>query len=412
MTLRPTQPINLTWDKVSGSTAYDILKNGAKVATAGARSTTTRIVLATGDDVKIVAQPSGQVQDLVINWSTPTPPPPGGFANGSAVVRLGSDYTDTEDLSSLDVITVSYFTETLSVSAKYPKAKVYVYCSMASIDQGGSSMALPWATANANGWLLKDSAGNLLVNKGYTYNNILDITNPAASNALADALVQWCKDGKFYSSWIDDVDLNMLTLLNANPANMHGGNTQAAWEAGIYAHLKIVQDKLTAAGFGRAPSNVYAFFSGDSRSDDGTFMTAFITNLLQKSGVDITIESWVQYPNGSSGNAPDNNQWYGYWTPKRAYHTLCGQYGATFFPECIDQPGALYTRATSLLDDSPCYTMSRLPIPATYATMKVGAPLGPATQNGKIWTRQFKDSAGKTWTARVDTNDPASATIS
>lgn len=76
MTLRPTQPVKIQWDQgPAGTKSYNIVRNGTKVASTKT-GLSTQITLASGDDVKIVAQPSGQAQELTITWAVPTPPPP------------------------------------------------------------------------------------------------------------------------------------------------------------------------------------------------------------------------------------------------------------------------------------------------------------------------------------------------
>lgn len=80
MTLR-TQLVNLAWDAVAGSSGYDILLDGRKVASAGPRARTTKITIPEGLEhlVTIKAQPSGKVQEAKFRWasfvpSTPIPP--------------------------------------------------------------------------------------------------------------------------------------------------------------------------------------------------------------------------------------------------------------------------------------------------------------------------------------------------
>lgn len=91
MTLR-TSLVSLAWDAVAGSSGYDILLDGVKVANAGSRAKTTRITIPEGSEhrVTIKAQPSGQVQEAKFDWSSisaaPPPPPPSPPPTGGTVI--------------------------------------------------------------------------------------------------------------------------------------------------------------------------------------------------------------------------------------------------------------------------------------------------------------------------------------
>lgn len=84
MTLRPSQPVSVAWDAgPAGTTGYLILLNGRQVSSTRS-GLSARISVAAGDTVSVVAQPSGQRQEMKLSWGaaptpTPTPPPtPGG----------------------------------------------------------------------------------------------------------------------------------------------------------------------------------------------------------------------------------------------------------------------------------------------------------------------------------------------
>lgn len=89
--------VNLTWDGVTGSTSYDILLDGTKVAQAGPKARTTKIAVPAGAErlVQIKAQPSGQIQGARFEWSSvsPPPPPPPITWQGQKVITAGGTYT-------------------------------------------------------------------------------------------------------------------------------------------------------------------------------------------------------------------------------------------------------------------------------------------------------------------------------
>lgn len=52
--------VSIRWDPVVGSTGYDIVVDGRKVATAGAKATTTRVTVDNSTLVEIVDLPARQ----------------------------------------------------------------------------------------------------------------------------------------------------------------------------------------------------------------------------------------------------------------------------------------------------------------------------------------------------------------
>jgi len=96
-----TRLVNLRWEAVAGSTAYEIRLDGQKVATAGPRARTTRITIPAGSShtVAIVALPSGTRQRASFQWSSlsegpPPPPPPEPAKVAPRTYNLGTNDSD------------------------------------------------------------------------------------------------------------------------------------------------------------------------------------------------------------------------------------------------------------------------------------------------------------------------------
>ncbi len=89
MTLR-LATVNLTWDKVTGSSGYDILLDGVKVSNAGSRATSTKIFIPEGEEhlVSVKAQPSGQFQQARFEWHLGGEVFPLNFSSPTKVVTL------------------------------------------------------------------------------------------------------------------------------------------------------------------------------------------------------------------------------------------------------------------------------------------------------------------------------------
>jgi hypothetical protein len=76
---------SLRWDAVAGSKSYQVKRNGTVVTSTKTALTVKTMTLASGDEIDVVAQPSGTVQSAVITLApvvTPPPPPPPPSGNG------------------------------------------------------------------------------------------------------------------------------------------------------------------------------------------------------------------------------------------------------------------------------------------------------------------------------------------
>jgi hypothetical protein len=85
----------IQWDKIAGTTEYDILINGVKKSSTKT-ALQAQFALTDGDIVRVVAQPSGEWQEITFDYSvevdTPPPPPSGGntFESNTAWARLSN----------------------------------------------------------------------------------------------------------------------------------------------------------------------------------------------------------------------------------------------------------------------------------------------------------------------------------
>lgn len=322
----------------------------------------------------------------------PPPPPPSTPGNKVGVVRDGPSYDSKEDLSWASLILCDL--NGLSAPKDHPNAQVYFYRSICTAHSAYDS-AIPWVQANTNNWFLKDAASTLLANKGFG-GNIIDFSNPACLDAIATNAIKYCHDYGFTGIWWDDVNAQFGIQVNAMPK----GWTAASWRSNMIAATQYLAAKLTAVGL-KSVVNATAYIGTDSSSDDGTLAAQYWQDI--GSCVSFSQESWLQSPADSTVLMPqDTSLWYGNWSGWKKLQDLCHTMGVDFFPFTYGDPNGpelSYARATSLLSDSPCVL--------TCSTGKgvwckdEGAPLGPAVQNGSVWTRKYTNG-----TVTVNTASP------
>jgi hypothetical protein len=272
----------------------------------------------------------------------PTPAPPSAWGVGAGRRTLGDSYTPQ---MGFQVATVDR--NAMTAAKDMPGTRVQFYRSAISCNVGYDT-SIPHAQAFSNGWLMKDSAGKLLINRQYPDNHILDPSIPAVAAAVAQNSVAYCKANGFVGIWLDDVVRYPLGLLNAMPA----GWDNDRWHREVVAHVGRLGDAVKAAGFDVC-ANSNGWMPNDNRSNDGTLEALFWTELAPHV-TDLCAEYWLQNPNATqtvyrSGGTDWLTQFNGW----RSLHSLCQRLGVGFMPiqyGAKDSPELIYARAAFLLD--------------------------------------------------------------
>ena len=167
------------------------------------------------------------------------------------------------------------------------------------------NLGVPWSTANANGWLLKDSGGSLLVNQGYTASNIGDVGSSgyqqAWINGVSSLLSSTGCDGVF----IDDTLYDIEPLAGEYPAKYP---SQAAWADAMNSFIAAVGPALKAQGYYVVP-NASGYIPGDGNSNDGTNDVAwfqrlgpYVNGLMNEFYAQTSDGSYTLRTNGSAWN--------------------------------------------------------------------------------------------------------------
>ena len=402
--------ITLGWTPPAGQEGYVATLDGSEVLIDGKRHGS---LSKTNGSIRIGKPQDGKphsygVEILGVTASgavtspTPTPPPAAG-KTGCAGYAAG-DYTKRASIAGLDAMMVDL--NGVAVVTDFPKVFPFGYRSTISCNRtynNGIPHDVAAAGANGKSWLLPG-----IVNKDYPSNDILDISNPDCSRALARYCIQWAQQNGFKGLWLDDLVRHGESLCNALPS----GWTEDTWHQYVVQHATILGDAIKAAGLLPVP-NCNGRIPGDSNSDDGTLDLQFWGELAAHfSG--FTHEYWQQRPTDLVPFDSSDSTWYSHWNAWRRLHTFCNQAGVAFMPLSYADTGsavAFYYRVSFLLDWDPARgsalisgTPANQGEPGGAWSADIGLPSGPAQSLGNgVYSRPFKGSGGGPVTAKIDT---------
>lgn len=316
----------------------------------------------------------------------PPPPPEGsgapiGLAEGQAATGF----------SNIDVYSLIIDTADDSAAAAALNNGVLLYSSGLDVPTGFNT-GVPWATANANGWLLKDSDGNLLTEPDFPDNNIGNIGNSGYQAAWISGVLAQLADAGCYGVFIDDVIRDWNTITNTTPALYP---TVASQRAAMIEFLSAVGPPIIAAGYAVCV-NADAFTPGDSDSNDGTLAAAWATEIAGSGGVTIIgQEFWMESPDTNTlrTTGPNYYQHAEGWVtlPQTVQNLGCGFMGITYGD---DLDHFLYPFACFLLywdgtsAGAAIYTPPEHadPYPVTSPYLGIGTPVDPAGSNPRAYT--------------------------
>jgi len=257
---------------------------------------------------------------------------------------------------------------------------------------------VPYRTALANGWLLKDGAGNLLKNLGFPDNYIGDVGNPAYQRAWLANVLEFVRRTHVDGVFIDDV-LNDLTPMAGGEAAEYP--TQQAWADAELSFIRTVGSALRAKGY-YVLANASAFVRGDPDSDTGA-TTASWWRELGPYVNGLMDESYAQDPGGSYALRATGTAWYQNWDGWQQLVQVAQSMGKDFvgvtYGRGSDLATMVYAKASFLLDwngggGAFMYvpTDNVDPSGAIWAT-NIGSPLGAKRQVGAGWMRKYTGGA-------------------
>lgn len=280
-----------------------------------------------------------------------------------------------------------------SAMASYP-GRTLVY--FAGPDVNSSfDVGVPWSRANANGWLLRDSSGNLLVNQGYPSNNIGDVGSTGYQQAwLSNVLGFLSAHPGIDGVHIDDVEIDIKDLTGVEAAKYP---TQQAWAAAQLSFIAAVGPALKAQGY-YVDLNATAFVAGDSGSDDGSLYASWYRQLgPYVSG--LSQEYYDETADGSNTLRTTGGDWTQNWDGWQQLIAVTQSMGVDFVA-CMhgavgDTRSMTYGKASFLMEwngggGAFIYVTPDNSDPWNQAwTTDIGQPAAVKQQVGVGWMRQY-----------------------
>jgi hypothetical protein len=181
---------------------------------------------------------------------------------GAGVLRYGGDWSAGSPYRPYSYLLVS--SSNAAPAAREP-GRSLVYFSGTDVNVDWSA-GVPYAQALRNGWLLKDDAGALLVNKAYPDNRIGDVGNPAYQRAWARNVLAFLNKHGNDGVFIDDVIRDLQPLAGTEAAKYP---TVQAWASAQLSFVASVGAALRRHGY-YVLVNASGYIPGNLSSDDGT----------------------------------------------------------------------------------------------------------------------------------------------
>lgn len=270
---------------------------------------------------------------------------------GIGVMRLGNTYSTASGYDRYDLV-VSGTQDAAKVGTLTGPSKKCVYMNAWSVSQTYLT-GIPWAEANTNGWLLKDKSGNLLVNSGYTWNNILDVRNSAARVRYIESVSNFAAANKLNCIYIDDVLANIVGYgVSLGSILQPGYATYDEQEDAIVQFMAEVGPALKAKGL-YVWANTGKFVAGDTRSNDGTLTKQFWLRIGPYMN-GLLNEYWMQSVLNTAQRRNTGPEWYNSWNGWQGLVATAQSIGRDFYGVSLgpntDIEMMRYGKASFMLD--------------------------------------------------------------
>lgn len=319
-----------------------------------------------------------------------------GFASPTAeigVCALGSSLSSTSNLNRYSLV-IGGSGEGSVLAKVAGRALAYFASTDVNVDW---STGVPYQQALANGWLLKDSGGDLLVNKAYPSNYVGDVGNPDYQHAWAANVLAYLRanpgvDGVF----IDDVLYDLVPMTDVEAAKYP---TQQSWARAELSFVEYVGSDLRSHGY-YVLVNASGYVRGDSSSDNGT-NTARWWQELGPYVSGLMNEYWQETSNGTDMLRSTGSSWTQNWDGWQRLVQTAQSMGRDFvgitYGSSADTRAMVYGKASFLLDwngggGAFIYMTRDGSDPANSAwTKSIGLPVGAKQQIGVGWRRTYSN---------------------
>jgi chitodextrinase len=260
---------------------------------------------------------------------------------------------------------------------------------------------IPYSEASANGWLLKDSAGNYIHVYGDSSRYLLDVGNPSVQQAYVNDTISTLQA----HPGIDGIEMdNIQTDIGSITRGIYPAKypSLSAFQNAEVSFLAAVGPALRKAGY-------YLFanaggYVNDSTYDSGQDTNAFWARIAPSLG-GLMNEYWMQNANNPSQLMDDSGAGFMHmWSGWQKLVTTAQAGGADFLGVSIGSSSDMRTmrfgKGSFLLDwdgqdgaflyaVAPAFTSAISPWNTAWTT-DVGTPTGPKYQIAtKVWRRDF-----------------------
>jgi hypothetical protein len=267
------------------------------------------------------------------------------------------------------------------------------YFSGADVNTGYST-GVPYSQASQNGWLLRNSSGSLLVNKGYPSNYVGDVGSAAYQRAWIANVEKYLAghpgiDGIF----IDDVVFDLRDLASTEAAKY---STQPQWGGAMLSFVEAVHAALHRKGYYVAV-NASGYIPGDANSNT----SANTQTWWRKLGpyVDgLMNEYYDETPTGTDQLRTSGTAWYQGWSSWQQLIGLAQSMGDDFIGlekgSSTNTTAMTYGKASFLLEwnggGSVFMYSARGSDPTNGAwTTNIGKPARAKVRVGAGWERAY-----------------------
>jgi hypothetical protein len=186
-----------------------------------------------------------------------------GPVAGTGIYRLGDDFSQVSSPAGYSLVIGGQ--GDAGTLASLP-GRSLVYFAGTDVNTKWST-GVPYSQALASGWLLKDSSGNLLLNKGHPDNYVGDVGSAGYQQAwITNVLAFLAAQPGLEGVCIDDVLYDLIPMTGVEAAEYP---TKQAWASAQLSFVAAVGTALRANGY-YVLLNASGYVPGDPNSDDGT----------------------------------------------------------------------------------------------------------------------------------------------
>jgi hypothetical protein len=256
------------------------------------------------------------------------------------------------------------------------------------------STGVPYSQASKNGWLLRNSSGSLLVNKGYPDNYVGDVGSAAYQRAWIANVENYLAtrrgiDGIF----IDDVVVDLRELTGVEAAKYP---TQQQWAAAMLSFDKAVYAALHRKGYYVA-LNASGYIPGDANSNTSANTQTWWKKLGPYAN-GLMNEFYDETPTGTDQLRASGTAWYQGWNSWQQLIGLAQSMGDDFIGlekgSSTNTTAMTYGKASFLLEwnggGSVFMYSARGSDPTNGAwTTDIGKPARAKVRVGVGWERAY-----------------------